>query len=175
MLFRLATAFAALSLALALAVPASAKEACALVNKNDVGRAFGEAFKDGESIVTSKAGGGRPEVSQCSFDALNRTETGAHRVSVMARISSEPDPEAFAQVRQALATADQSRPQTVNGVGDTALWVVRSVGAVSVAQLNVFKAGTIYLIVSVDTGSRAPSMRDRSKALAAVALYRLGK
>jgi hypothetical protein len=171
--FRLVAAASALLLAFA--VPACAKEACALVNRNDVARVFGAAFENGERIVTSKAGKGRPEVSQCSFYAVSPGETGAHRVSVMARIASEPDPEAAALARQMLATANQARPQIVNGVGDSALWAVRSIGSVTVGQLNVFKSGTIYLIVSVDTGSRAPSMREPCAALAKLALQRLGE
>lgn len=145
------------------------KEACTLVTKSDVGHIFGEVFDDPQGDIISSSG--PASVSQCSFFATSRSPGRVSSVTLQARYANAPNRGAPGAVRQTMITMGEKLSE-IAGLGDTAIWGTRQSGANTIGELNIFKGGTIYLVVTVD-GRTDDAALKQAKALGALALSRI--
>jgi hypothetical protein len=168
-LARIGLALAALAQAGLPAFAAGSKDACTLVTKGDVGQIFGEPFDDPQGDIISASG--PATVSQCAFFATTRAPGRVASVTLQARYATAPSRGAPGAVRQTMITMGE-KLSDVSGLGDTAIWGTRQSGADMIGELNIFKGGKIYLVVTVD-GRTDDAALKQAKALGALALSRI--
>lgn len=154
---------------LALPFSVGARDACSLLTARDAEAALGEPLAPPQSQIVSPGGGAMAAVSTCRFrpakPAIGKS------ISLMARISSTPNPAAADSVRASLKSMGD--PKDVPGIGDKAIWLFHKTGRLTSGQLNVFSKGTIYLIFTVDGLPDESAALEKASSLARTVLSRL--